>query len=271
MGTELETCTPSVWVRSLSNDIRHACFAPLPCSWLTLVATDISFVATLLTTSDAPVWILICLVFGMGAVVTMCGMWVSLQFKWIHMQHPAVALVFERVVITGALPVAAMMHTLGLAVFVEPGDIPYYLAVILCGLYACLGTPLVSSFHNPRAAAPALGGGTPGGAPKGSAARMAALSPGAIIQSHADAALMALLTVMLPPATYAAIHWVVLWRHVVHLYSLLLLGCVPALVIAVMPQGMWWLPGGPRAARMLRVTVTVRLVCTVQRWGSVFA
>jgi len=225
------------------------------CSWLTLIATDVAFAVTLLTTSEANVWILICLMLGMGAVVALSGMWVSLQFKWIHMQHPAVALVFERCVITAALPAAAMMHTLGLAVLVAPGDVPYYLAAILCILYAALGTPLVSSFHNARAAAPAIGGGSPG--PRKAAVRAAATTPAALVQGKSDAALMAFLTLALPAAVYASIHWVVLWRQPVHVYSLLLLGCVPALAVALMPQGLWWLPGGPRAQRLARNTIVV--------------
>lgn len=36
-----------------------------------------------------------------------------------HMQHPAVALLFERCVITASFPAAAMMHSLGLATMVR--------------------------------------------------------------------------------------------------------------------------------------------------------
>ncbi len=55
-------------------------------------------------------------------------MWVTLQFKWVALQHPAVAIVFERCVLTASLPVAAVMHALGLALVAPVADVPYYLA-----------------------------------------------------------------------------------------------------------------------------------------------
>lgn len=78
------------------------------------------------------------------------------------------------------------------------------------------------------------------------------LAQGGAVQSRADAALMAFITVFMPPALYMAIHYVVFFRHVIHMYSVLLLGSVPALVIALMPLGLWWLPGPPAFVRFVR-------------------
>lgn len=243
---------------------------PTPRSWLTLLATEVAFTLSLMSaTSDVSIWVQIWLVLGMGAVVALSGMWVSLQFKWIHMHHPAVALVFERCVITGSLPAAAMMNTLGLAVLVAPSDTPFYLAAILSILYAALGTPLVSSFHNARAVAAAIGGGGAGASKKTplGLSKAAAAAPTAIIQSRTDSAVMALLTTGLPAAVYAAMHWAVLGRSAVHVYALLLLACVPAVVVALLPAGLWWVPGGHRVQRWCRGALLVSVVVVVVGGG----
>jgi hypothetical protein len=93
--------------------------------------------------------------------------------------------------------------------------------------------------------------------PKSATRTAQLLAQGGAIQSRADAALMAFITVFMPPALYMAIHYVVFFRHVIHLYSVLLLGCVPALVVAIIPQGLWWLPGPPALVRFLRNTLLV--------------
>ena len=205
------------------------------CAWLTLTFADIAFVYALLTSSDAPVPLQVAMVFTMGAVAALSGMWASLQFKWIQMQYPAVAIVFERNVITASLPVAAIMHTLGLATMVEVSEIPYYLAVLLGALYYGCGRPLPSSFHGSKGAGgPTIGGAKP--------------RQEVFIQSKGDAFWMALVTVAVPPILYVGIHWTVM-GHLLHVYSVLLLTSVPLLFLGLLPRGMWWLPGGPRFAR----------------------
>lgn len=77
------------------------------------------------------------------------------------MQHPAVVLAFERQVLTAALPVAGVVQSMGAAALAGAGDAPYYLAAVLCALYAALGRPLVSSFHSSRSARSVGGAGAP--------------------------------------------------------------------------------------------------------------
>jgi hypothetical protein len=45
-----------------------------------------------------------------GALMMVTGMWLTLQFRFIQMQYPAVVLAFERQVLTASLPVAAIMQ-----------------------------------------------------------------------------------------------------------------------------------------------------------------
>lgn len=184
----------------------------------------------------------------MAAAFLLAGMWLTLQFRWVQIQHPAVALAFERQVITAAAPVAGAALAVVAAAFVDAGDVPYYLAVALCALYAMMGRPLPSSFHAARPAPRAIGGG--GGVRGGSGGGGAAAAPrAALVQAPGDAALLAAAAVALPAASYVAIHWAALLDAWLHLWALLLLTCGPVAVIAALPDGLWWLPGPPRARR----------------------
>ncbi|EFJ42255.1 hypothetical protein VOLCADRAFT_97706 [Volvox carteri f. nagariensis] len=196
-------------------------------AWLTLACANVAFTVSLLTSSDAPVILQICMIFAMLFLSILTGMWASLQFKWLQMQYPAAAIYFERCVLTASLPLAAVIHCLGLATFVPYSDVPYYLAIVLVALYYMLGRPLMSSFYNVKAGPAALGGGP-------------AVGPEAVVQTRADGVLMAALVVFLPVATYAAVHWIVL-TFPLHLYSVLLLAGGMPLCLALLPGGMWWL------------------------------
>ena len=61
------------------------------------------------------------------------GIWATLQFRWMQLQYPVVALAFERLLLCGSLPVAAMALSWGLVAAVGAGQAPFYLAVLLSG------------------------------------------------------------------------------------------------------------------------------------------
>ncbi|KAG2493679.1 hypothetical protein HYH03_008193 [Edaphochlamys debaryana] len=203
------------------------------CAWLTLACAYITFSLSLLTTSDAPIVLQLCMMFSALFLCGLTGMWGSLQFKWLQMQYPAAAIYFERCVLTCSLPLAAVMHSLGLATFVDYSDVPFYMAVLLTALYYALGRPLMSSFYNVKAGPAGIGGGP-------------AVGPEAVVQTRADGALMAGLVAFLPALTYAAVHWVVLFVPV-HVYSMLLLAGGMPLTLALLPGGMWWLAPAPQS------------------------
>ncbi|KXZ48748.1 hypothetical protein GPECTOR_25g332 [Gonium pectorale] len=204
------------------------------CIWVTLASAAVAFAATLLSTSDAPVGLQIGMLFAMTALCALTGAWGSLQFRWLQMQYPAAAIYFERLLLTASLPLAALLQPLGLATFVSYSDVPYYLGVLLAGLYYMLGRPLVSSFYNLKAGPGGIGGGP-------------AIGPEAVVQKRADGALMAALVAFLPPAVYAAVHWVVLSLPL-HIYAMLLLAGGMPLVLALLPGGLWWLSPQATAA-----------------------
>ncbi|KAF8058100.1 hypothetical protein HT031_005760 [Scenedesmus sp. PABB004] len=205
--------------------------------WGTLVLAQAGVTLNLLLSLGArPPALTLLVVLLSGALLSLAGMWLTLQFRFIQMQYPAVVLAFERLVLTAALPVAAGMHAVGIAALTELSDVPYYLSAALCGAYHLLGRPLESSFHAAKAGR-AIGGG--GGAPP---------PPDAVVQSKVDAFWLSLAVVTLPGVSYVAIHAAVL-RRWLHLWSLLILGCGPLAYLAAAPDGLWWLPMSRRHIR----------------------
>lgn len=126
--------------------------------WGTLLLAQAGVTLSVLSSfAGRPLLLSLLLVLMTGATHALTGMWLTLQFRFIQMQYPAVVLAFERQVLTAALPVAGVMQAIGIAALVDLGDMPYYTAALLCGLYTLLGRPLESSFHA------AKGGRTVGG------------------------------------------------------------------------------------------------------------
>ena len=243
------------------------------CSWATLAATHLAFIYALIVKSEAPLNLIAGLGVCMAAAGVLVGMWISLQFRWILLQHPTVALVFERALVVGTLPLASVIHTLALSLFMETSDVPYYLAISLCVLYYLLGRPLASSIGG--AGGPGAGGGAApvaiGGGRGRSQDSARSLTSGAI-QSRLDGFLLFALVISLPSILYIGVHWTLIFagRHLaLHLYSLLLLASLPLLMATASPIGLWWtVPSypprpGSHASRLLHgvraVSVTLGL------------
>lgn len=84
--------------------------------WGTLLLAQGGIVLNLLYTaaSRSPV-LTVLLMLVSGALLMVTGMWLTLQFRFIQMQYPAVVLAFERQVLTASIPVAAIMQVRGAA------------------------------------------------------------------------------------------------------------------------------------------------------------
>lgn len=126
--------------------------------WGTLALAQAGITWNILYTfGNRPMVLSLLLILMTGALLVVTGMWLTVQFRFIQMQYPAVVLAFERQVLTASLPVAAVMHAIGIAAVTELGDVPYYLCAVVCLLYHLLARPLESSFHQTKAAR-AIGG-----------------------------------------------------------------------------------------------------------------
>ena len=188
------------------------------------------------------------------------GVWATLQFKWIQLQHPAVAVAFEKTLIVGCIPVGAGMHTWGVALSSGMDNTPFLLAFDICVLYYLFALPLQSSFSHSNYSGRrqqqqqqlGIGGGasasTPGPGPPP-------------LQSRFDAISAFLLTSLLPAATYVAIHSATLFQSLVHFWSLCLLASGPLLFISSIKEGkgLWFLGRSGAADALRSVFVLVSL------------
>lgn len=87
----------------------------IPCcvmqGWGTLLLAQAGIVLNLLYTAiSRPLVLTVLLMLVCGALLMVTGMWLTLQFRFIQMQYPAVVLAFERQVLTASIPVAAIMQ-----------------------------------------------------------------------------------------------------------------------------------------------------------------
>eukprot|EP00882_Tetradesmus_deserticola_P024360 GHRQ01026620.1.p1 GENE.GHRQ01026620.1~~GHRQ01026620.1.p1 ORF type:complete len:205 (-),score=70.17 GHRQ01026620.1:98-712(-) len=142
-------------------DMSHTCGPPLAAvlqGWATVALAQGGVMLNILfTLANRPPLLSVLLIFACGALLMITGMWLTVQFRFVQMQYPAVVLAFERQVLTASLPIAAVMQAIGIAAVTEHADVPYYLAAVLCLLYHMLARPLESSFHQSKAGR-AIGG-----------------------------------------------------------------------------------------------------------------
>ena len=74
-----------------------------------------------------------------------------MQFKFLQLQYPSVALALERLLLSATLPLGAAVQTWGVVSAVGASAAAYYLAVLLALMYYALVLPLPSSFYKSQA------------------------------------------------------------------------------------------------------------------------
>lgn len=74
-----------------------------------------------------------------------------MQFKFLQMEYPPVALAFERLLLSATLPLGAAVQTWGVVSAVGASAAAYYLAALLALMYYALVLPLPSSFYKAQA------------------------------------------------------------------------------------------------------------------------
>jgi hypothetical protein len=204
--------------------------------WATLAVAHLALAynSLLLENTDFPLLLALLALAMCSLTLFLIGVWATLQFKWIQLQHPAVAVAFEKMLLIGCLPVAAAMQAWGIASSTGMDTAPFFLAALLCVLYYLFALPLTSSFVAPP--------------------RRTSMGGAAIVtppcQGKSDGFSAFLVTVALPAGVYFAAHAGNIFQWV-HLWSLLLVGSGPLLFVASIKDGLWWL-GTSSAADALR-------------------
>jgi hypothetical protein len=204
--------------------------------WATLVVAHLALVynSLFLDSNDLPLLLALMALAMCALTLFLIGVWATLQFKWIQLQHPAVAVAFEKMLIIGSLPIAAAMQAWGIASSTGMDTAPFFLAALMCVLYYLFALPLTSSFIAPPRRT-SMGGAAVATPP---------------CQGKSDAFSAFLVTLTLPAAVYFAVHSGNIFQWV-HLWSLLLVGSGPLLFVASIKDGLWWL-GTSAAADALR-------------------
>ena len=216
-------------------------------AWLTLGLSNMSMIFSTLVFGDEKSTFLAVLIFLLNtAALYMTGLWVTLQFKWIQLQHPPIVMAFEKMVISGAFSVGFTVLPWGIISGVGMSNAPFYMAGLGCVLYHLFARPLPSSFQqlNRHPATPASQGRKP--------------DNGNRIQGPIDAAFAFFLAVLMPGTVYAVTHHLVLFQWV-HFWSLLLLFSAPVLILTTFKDGMWWLGSGKSVDALRRLLLLISL------------
>ncbi|GJP50086.1 hypothetical protein CLOM_g9227 [Closterium sp. NIES-68] len=83
-------------------------------------------------------------------LVFLCGVWVSLQFRWLQLEHPFVVLALERLLFACTPMTAIAIVTYGLMAAVGAAYAPFYLMPCLFALYWLFSLPRPSSFKTSK-------------------------------------------------------------------------------------------------------------------------
>ncbi|CAI5484675.1 unnamed protein product [Closterium sp. Yama58-4] len=83
-------------------------------------------------------------------LVFLCGVWVSLQFRWLQLEHPFVVLALERLLFACTPMTAIAIITYGLIAAIGAAHAPFYLMPCVFALYWLFSLPRASSFKSPK-------------------------------------------------------------------------------------------------------------------------
>ena len=112
----------------------------LVCVWLTLFSIYLAMLieSDLFFAPLRPTIISLFLLTTNGIMLFLCGLWASLQFKWVEMEHPNVSRWMESVLVASILPVCGAL--IGWTLMASVGAVlaPFYLQIVLMVLYHVL-------------------------------------------------------------------------------------------------------------------------------------
>ncbi|MCO5577316.1 hypothetical protein L7F22_031144 [Adiantum nelumboides] len=179
------------------------------------------------------------------------GIWASLQFKWLQLENPSVILALERLLFACIPFAASAVQTWGFVAALGIDHAPFYLMVILFGLYWIYALPLQSSFK--KKPEKSYGG---------------KIADEALILGALDGAFHTLTLLFLPLLFYMGIHHAHMLTSINTFCELLLLFFVPLLyqLYASTRGALWWLAKDPKQFHQVRVvngaiSIFVIIIC----------
>ncbi|KAH6558160.1 hypothetical protein KP509_1Z076600 [Ceratopteris richardii] len=171
-------------------------------------------------------------------VIFLIGVWASLQFKWLQLENPSVVLALERVLFACVPFAASAVQTWAIVAAVGIVNAPFYLMVILFGMYWLYALPRQSSFK--KKPEKKYGG---------------IIADDALILGALDGAFHTLSLVFLPVLFYIGIHHMHVFASINAICELLLLFFIPLLfqLYASTRGALWWLAKDPRQFHHVRL------------------
>lgn len=171
-------------------------------------------------------------------VVFLCGVWTSLQFKWLQLEHPVVVVALERILFACCPLTSAAVQTWGVVAAVGIAYAPFYLMPIQFILYWLFSIPQLSSFRNKNDRS--LGGGQ--------------LGDGGIL-GPLEACIHTLVLLFLPPFFNFAVHHSMALHSLNEVCNHLLLFFLPLLfqLFASTRGALWWIFEDQRQIRQIRI------------------
>eukprot|EP00271_Cylindrocystis_brebissonii_P003782 TRINITY_DN15034_c0_g1_i1.p1 TRINITY_DN15034_c0_g1~~TRINITY_DN15034_c0_g1_i1.p1 ORF type:complete len:1089 (-),score=216.57 TRINITY_DN15034_c0_g1_i1:498-3764(-) len=213
--------------------------------WGSLLATAIAIALSGVGFSArSPVALSILMLLTSMHVVFLCGVWVSLQFKWLQLEQPAVVLALERILFACCPLTAAVVQTWGVIAAVGIANSPFYLMPILFTLYWMFALPLPSSFRSKG-----VGGG----------------GDLETVTGPLEACIHSLVLLFLPLTFHFAIHHSMILHSINEICDHLILFFLPLLfqLFASTRGALWWLFKDPRQLRQVRLVNGIVAMCVV--------
>ncbi|KAL3818751.1 hypothetical protein ACJIZ3_004656 [Penstemon smallii] len=118
--------------------------------WFSLIAAQIAFFfsSSLYYTFSSYLSLALLAAFTCALTNFLIGVWVSLQFKWIQIEYPAIVLALERLLFACTPLVASALFTWATVSAVGMINAAYYLMVFSCIFYWLYSIPRASSFKS---------------------------------------------------------------------------------------------------------------------------
>ena len=197
----------------------------LVCVWLTLFSIYLAMLieSDLFFAPLRPTIISLFLLTTNGIMLFLCGLWASLQFKWVEMEHPNVSRWMESVLVASILPVCGAL--IGWTLMASVGAVlaPFYLQIVLMVLYHLLYDDDGKKSSPPSSS---RGRGQRGGSSKGVSG-----APGERSLTSREKYIHKFCVCFCPAFVYVGTHWPTLiessfifWEHALHVVILCSLG-----------------------------------------------
>lgn len=221
--------------------------------WLSLIAAQIAFFfSSSLVVVFNSVALALLAAFLCAIANFLVGVWVSLQFKWIQIEYPAIVLALERLLFACVPLIASSIFTWATVSAIGMHNAAYYLMAFNCVFYWLFSVPRVSSFKTKQDVS-YHGGEVP---------------DESLILGQLESCIHTLNLLFFPLLFHIASHYSIIFSSGASVCDLFLLFFVPFLfqLYASTRGALWWLTKNDRQLHSIRlvngaIALTIVVLC----------